>query len=93
MKLFKKTLSIILAVTMLAAITLSATACGEKKSYTIGISQLVTHDALDAATNGFKQAVIDELGEENVTFLYRTRPTTLPSARPSPLILSPRMST
>lgn len=40
----------------------------EGGSYTIGICQLVQHDALDAATNGFKQAVIDGLGEGNVTF-------------------------
>lgn len=37
--------------------------------YTIGICQLVTHDALDAATQGFKDAVIAGLGEENVEFL------------------------
>lgn len=39
------------------------------KKYTIGICQLVTHDALDAATNGFKAAVIEALGEENVEFI------------------------
>ncbi|MBR6708387.1 MAG: ABC transporter substrate-binding protein, partial [Clostridia bacterium] len=44
------------------------TGCGEKKSFTIGICQLVTHPALDAATQGFKDAVIEKLGEENVTF-------------------------
>ena len=35
--------------------------------YTIGVCQLVTHDALDAATQGFIDAVKDKLGEENVT--------------------------
>ena len=71
MKTLKKALVLALALTMLVTVAFSATACGEKKSYTIGISQLVTHDALDAATEGFKQAVKDELGEENVTFLYQ----------------------
>ena len=39
--------------------------------FTIGISQFVTHDALDAATKGFKDAVKAGLGENNVTFLER----------------------
>ena len=38
------------------------------QSFKIGISQLVTHDALDAATRGFKDAVKAGLGEANVTF-------------------------
>ena len=40
---------------------------GGQNSYTIGVCQLVTHDALDAATQGFIDAVKDKLGEENVT--------------------------
>lgn len=42
---------------------------GNKKdgTYTIGICQLIQHDALDAATNGFMQALKDKLGD-NVTF-------------------------
>jgi putative ABC transport system substrate-binding protein len=31
----------------------------------------MVHDALDAATKGFKDAVIEELGEENVEFLFQ----------------------
>lgn len=69
----KKYVAMLLAVMMLFAIT----ACGgngsgdsadEAQTYTIGICQLVQHPALDAATQGFKDAVIAELGEENVTF-------------------------
>ena len=66
----KKIIAIALSVLMLV----SMTACGDSKpaaddgKYTIGIIQLVTHDALDAATNGFMDAVKAELGEENVTF-------------------------
>ena len=37
------------------------------ETYTIGICQLVQHPALDAATQGFKDAVVEALGEENVT--------------------------
>lgn len=37
-------------------------------TYKIGICQLVQHDALDAATQGFKDAIVEKLGEENVDF-------------------------
>lgn len=38
-----------------------------KKTYKVGVCQLVQHDALDAATEGFKKALEDKLGAENVT--------------------------
>jgi putative ABC transport system substrate-binding protein len=65
----KKIIAMVLAVLML----LMMTACGSSApaddgKYTIGICQLVTHDALDAATQGFMDAVIAGLGEENVEF-------------------------
>lgn len=43
----------------------SADASG--KTYTVGICQLVQHEALDAATQGFKDALTDKLGD-NVKF-------------------------
>jgi len=39
------------------------------QAYTIGISQLVQHVALDAATQGFRDAIVAELGAANVTFI------------------------
>lgn len=36
--------------------------------YNIGIVQLVQHDALDQATLGFKEALVEKLGAENVKF-------------------------
>ena len=39
----------------------------EGATYTVGICQLVTHDALDAATQGFIDALTEELGDA-VTF-------------------------
>ena len=54
-----------LALTLAAAMTLSLAACGsngdkaENKHYTVGICQLVQHDALDAATKGFRDAITD----------------------------------
>ncbi|MBQ9746164.1 MAG: ABC transporter substrate-binding protein [Clostridia bacterium] len=70
MKNIKRIVALTLAMALMACACLAFTSCGDKK-YTIGILQLVTHDALDAATEGFKQAVIDELGEENVEFLVQ----------------------
>ena len=44
----------------------SAAESTDDKVYTVGICQLVQHDALDAATQGFKDAVEEALGAENV---------------------------
>lgn len=58
------------------AIALSAAVAGsivgmnvsaEEETYTIGICQLVQHEALDSATQGFMDAVTEELGDA-VTF-------------------------
>ena len=82
----KKALSMILAVSLCAAALTgcggsasssaaasseagSASAAGTK--YKIGICQLVEHDALDAATKGFEDALKEQLGEENVEFDFQ----------------------
>ena len=70
----KKLIAIIMAALLLVSMTACGNAGAEQKAgskYVIGICQLITHDALDAATEGFKQAVIDQLGEENVTFKFQ----------------------
>ncbi len=59
----KKLVSILIAVMLL----LTASALAEGQTYTVGICQLVTHDALDAATQGFMDALTEELGDA-VTF-------------------------
>ncbi|MCM1251713.1 MAG: ABC transporter substrate-binding protein [Clostridium sp.] len=41
------------------------------KVYKIGICQLLEHDALGAATQGFEDALVELLGEGNVTFDYQ----------------------
>ncbi|MBR2293785.1 MAG: ABC transporter substrate-binding protein [Clostridia bacterium] len=63
----KRIASMMLALVLIFS-AMALTSCSKGGKYTVGICQLVTHDALDAATDGFKQALIDELGEENVTF-------------------------
>ncbi len=71
MKRIRKITSLILLVAMVATVALVGSGCSGTDTYTVGISQLTTHEALDAATEGFKQALIDELGEENVVFDYQ----------------------
>ena len=59
----------LIAIICVLAMVLSMTACSkEPDKYVVGICQLVTHDALDAATQGFKDALIEALGAENVEF-------------------------
>ena len=48
--------------------TSSTEAGTDGKVYHIGVCQLVEHEALDAATQGFQDALKDKLGENNVVF-------------------------
>jgi len=60
----------ILALVLCLVLAVSCcTACGEKKedTYKVGVCQLIQHVALDAATEGFMQALKDKLGDK-VTF-------------------------
>ncbi len=63
----KKIISLLLCVVMLFACVSTLASC-DKAEYTIGIIQLMQHDALDAATAGFKDALIEEFGEGAVKF-------------------------
>lgn len=59
----KKLFSVLLAVSMVVSLA----ACGQtakNDTYTVGICQLVQHEALDAATKGFKDALTEELGDK-----------------------------
>lgn len=65
----KKIISILLVIAMM----LSFAACGSEPApggdvYTVGICQLVQHEALDAATEGFKAALSEKLGDK-VSFI------------------------
>lgn len=62
-----------IAMLMAAVMTLSLAACGGKTQtdagenvYHVGICQLVQHDALDAATQGFQDALTEKLGDRVV---------------------------
>jgi len=56
----KKIIAILLAV--LTCLSMSAFA--EEASYTVGVCQLVQHEALDAATQGFVDALTEKLGDK-----------------------------
>lgn len=69
-KVFKRALALGLSAVITAgcfAGCSAATENGEKKAYKIGICQIREHEALDAATEGFKKAMTDKLGDK-VTF-------------------------
>ncbi len=59
--------SLLLAIIMILSFA-SCSAPAEDGSYKVGICQLVQHEALDAATQGFKDALTDKLGDK-VTFI------------------------
>lgn len=64
----KKLRTIIAAVTA-AAMCMPLASCGGKKEvYKVGICQLAQHEALDAATQGFQDALKEKLGEDKVEF-------------------------
>ena len=60
----KKIVSILLAAMMILC---AAAAIAEGETYKVGICQYITHDALDLATQGFMDALTEELGDA-VTF-------------------------
>ena len=64
----KRILSFVMAAVMMLTTVALCVSCNDSKGdkYTVGVIQLVAHPALDAATEGFKQALIDKLGEDKV---------------------------
>ena len=64
----KKIICIALSIVMLLSTVALAGCSAQKTTYTVGICQLAPHEALDAATKGFRDALTEEFGE-NVTFI------------------------
>jgi len=58
----KKLISLLVALSLILG--LCAFASAEDKTYTIGILQFVQHPALDLATQGFKEALVEKLGDK-----------------------------
>ena len=65
----------ILAMALCLSVCLSLTACGkssaEKSEYVVGICQLITHESLDQATQGFKDALTEALTAEGKTVVFK----------------------
>lgn len=78
--IMKRKMKITAAIAAATLLVMSMAGCGDEKTsggsadaakqdaYQIGIIQQLEHPALDEATEGFKQALIDKLGEDGVSF-------------------------
>ena len=64
----KKIVSILVVLAMVLSFAACSSAPASDGNYTVGICQLVQHEALDAATQGFKDALSEKLGDK-VTFI------------------------
>lgn len=71
MKTKRSITALLLTAVMLFTLCFSLAACSGDNGdevFTVGICQFARHDALDAATQGFKDALIDKLGADKVVF-------------------------
>ena len=66
--IMKKIMALVLALAMIAVAPLALASCADDGNYTVGIIQLIQHDALDAATKGFKDVLVEEFGDK-ITFV------------------------
>jgi len=67
-RIAKRMTAVIIAALLMLALPMGLLSCGgqEAKTYTVGICQLTQHAALDAATQGFMDAVTAALGDSVV---------------------------
>ena len=63
----KKIVSLILIMALCMGICMSFTGCEDKADFTVGVVQLMKHDALDAATKGFEDALKEEMKKAGKT--------------------------
>ncbi|MBQ4153849.1 MAG: ABC transporter substrate-binding protein [Clostridia bacterium] len=69
----KKVISLVLALTLCLGVCLTMSACGSKTDYSVGICQLMEHESLDKATQGFVDALTEELEKEGKTVEFDTQ--------------------
>ena len=67
----KKIIALSLAVLMAVGCFAGCAAKEDDGKYTVGVCQLVPHEALDAATKGFVDALKEELGADNVEIIEK----------------------
>lgn len=65
----KKIIAVVVTLALICGCLLALTAC-ESADFTVGICQLVTHDALDQATQGFMDSLKDELQKAGKTVKF-----------------------
>ena len=70
----KKMISVILSVVMLISVCGIFAGCGgDDGSFTVGICQLMVHDALDQATQGFVDSLSAEMKAAGKTVTFDTQ--------------------
>lgn len=69
----KKVVSIILVLVLCASVCFTLSACGNGADFTVGICQLMEHESLDKATQGFIDALTAELEKEGKTVEFDTQ--------------------
>lgn len=69
----KKILSVVLALVLCLSTGLMFTACSSGADYTVGICQLMEHESLDKATQGFIDALTAALEKEGKTVEFDTQ--------------------
>ena len=62
----KKIVSLLIVLSMVLSFAACASETASEAKYKVGICQLVQHEALDAATQGFKDALTEALGDDVV---------------------------
>ena len=67
----KKIVALVLAVLMIAALTGCGGTAAESDKYVIGICQMMPHNSLNEAAQGFQDALVAALGEEKVDFKHQ----------------------
>ena len=60
----KKIVSLLIVLSMVLSFAACASETASEAKYKVGICQLVQHEALDAATQGFKDALTEKLGSD-----------------------------
>lgn len=69
----KKILSLFLALTLSVGACLSLAACSKETDYTVAICQLMEHESLDKATQGFIDALQEEMEKAGKTVSIETQ--------------------
>lgn len=69
----KKVVSLVLALAVCLGMCVAFTSCSEKTAFTVGICQLMKHDSLDQATQGFTDTLKAEMEAAGKTVEFDTQ--------------------